>query len=213
MHSAKHGFLTCAMPTFVSLLATGARRNEKMKCCLMSQMTTNRCPINHRRHSDGRLIIAMSTSSRQMTMFTFNRPGFFVVDSRLTIIRGTFSGSVGNSLRLRVCSLGESAKHGVLAEAEINDTAEDRWTGNVLSGAGINLNVDNRYVVVNALNPRNDLSGSEGPRMGNDVIAACEFEPEMMQAVHREWLPDHQVRSKAKYHDQTESEIKSRIEA
>jgi hypothetical protein len=75
----------------------------------------------------------------------------------------------------------------VIANAELNgDTAEDRFVAHVLHEAGIHGVHDGRYVVISS--PRNTRSGSEPPRPGNEVIAACEFPPAEMLRVHEEWL-------------------------
>jgi len=55
-----------------------------------------------------------------------------------------------------------------------------------LLDAGIYAHPDYRYQVITS--SRNTCSGTEGPRHGNDVIAACEFIPQMMRKVHEDWL-------------------------
>lgn len=75
-----------------------------------------------------------------------------------------------------------------LVEADVDDWAEDRWTGVVLERAGIHVRVDSRYAIIHSLNPQNLPSGTEGPRTSNDVIAVGELEPEMMKTVHQECL-------------------------
>jgi hypothetical protein len=75
----------------------------------------------------------------------------------------------------------------IIANAELNgDDAEDRFVGNTLLHAGIWGQPDYRYVVVNS--GRNAISGKEAPRVGNNVIAACEFTPDQMKQVHDEWM-------------------------
>lgn len=75
----------------------------------------------------------------------------------------------------------------VLAAAPLStDTAEDRWVGNTLLAAGIQCVGDFRYVVIDSR--RCAVSNTEGPRQGNTVIAACEFEPEKMKQTHQDWL-------------------------
>jgi len=75
----------------------------------------------------------------------------------------------------------------ILAKAEIDDWAEDRWTGKVLHNAGIMPHVDDRYVIINSLNGhQNPITGKHGPRATNDILAAAEFEPEMMLQIHAE---------------------------
>lgn len=74
----------------------------------------------------------------------------------------------------------------VIASAQLtSDPAEDRWVGNTLLAAGIQCAQDYRYVVTHSR--RNALSGHEGPRVGNTVISACEFEPQMMHQIHKEF--------------------------
>lgn len=65
------------------------------------------------------------------------------------------------------------------------DTAEDRFAGNALWGAGVVPDHDARYAVVSST--RNAKSFYESPRVGNSVIASCEYKPEAMQAVHRDF--------------------------
>jgi hypothetical protein len=65
------------------------------------------------------------------------------------------------------------------------DPAEDRWVGNNLLQNHICCYADYRYVVIDSR--RNALSHNEGPRRGNDLISACEFEPERMRTIHWEW--------------------------
>lgn len=67
-----------------------------------------------------------------------------------------------------------------------DDTVEDRVTGTMMSAAGIQCNADYRYVVT--ASKKNGLSGTEGPRRSNDVIACAEYEPEHMASIHEEWL-------------------------
>lgn len=76
----------------------------------------------------------------------------------------------------------------IVIRAEVDDWAEDRWTGKVLREAGINLKVDNRYTVVNSLDPQNPITGLSSPLKSNDIIASCEFTPRLMRKIHREWL-------------------------
>lgn len=74
----------------------------------------------------------------------------------------------------------------VLAGARIgNHRAEDRWAGNTLCDAGIRCFADYRYAVV--ASKRNFPSAQEGPRQGNDIIAACEYDPRAMTRVHEAW--------------------------
>jgi len=67
-----------------------------------------------------------------------------------------------------------------------NDTVEDRATANILASAGIKCHHDDRFVV--HLSKRNAVSGDEGPRRGNTIIASCEYEPDEMREIHEEWL-------------------------
>lgn len=75
----------------------------------------------------------------------------------------------------------------VVAEAKLtDDPAEDRWVGNVLHNAGMGCVPDYRYVIVQSL--RNALSHTEGPRQGNNVITACEFDADKwMTKLHWEY--------------------------
>jgi hypothetical protein len=65
------------------------------------------------------------------------------------------------------------------------DTAEDRFTGNSLLEAGIKPDHEPRHAVV--WSKRNQLSFVEPSRMGNQIIAACEYPPHMMLAVHKDF--------------------------
>ena len=83
----------------------------------------------------------------------------------------------------------------IVAEANVNgDTAEDRFVGNVLHAAGIKCHPDYRYAVVRS--SRNVPSHREGPRHGNDIIAAGEYHENEMMGVYHEWLkkPSQDVR-------------------
>lgn len=66
------------------------------------------------------------------------------------------------------------------------DPAEDRWAGNSLLSAGIQCSPDYRYVVINST--RNAVTHTEGPRKGNYVISACEFDDRRMREIHADWL-------------------------
>ncbi|HNR54370.1 MAG TPA: methyltransferase domain-containing protein, partial [Flavobacteriales bacterium] len=68
----------------------------------------------------------------------------------------------------------------------MNDFNEDLTTGNILMRAGISGSHDTRYAVARSV--RNVVCHREGPRRGNDVIASCEYSPDEMLAVHREYL-------------------------
>lgn len=82
--------------------------------------------------------------------------------------------------------LSAKAMH-VLANAAItSDVAEDRHAGNTLLACGILAVGDYRYTVIDSR--RNAVSHCEGPRKGNAVISACEFAPDKMRQVHKEWL-------------------------
>jgi hypothetical protein len=74
----------------------------------------------------------------------------------------------------------------VRASATTSDTAEDRATGNILSAAHVACHHDDRFVVHKS--KRNAVSGDEGPRRGNQIIASCEYEPDEMHEIHEEWL-------------------------
>ena len=72
-------------------------------------------------------------------------------------------------------------------DAQPEDVAEDRVTGTIMAEAGIRCHNDHRYIV--ASSRRNIPSGyDEGPRRGNDIIAACEYGPDDMRRIHHEWL-------------------------
>lgn len=78
----------------------------------------------------------------------------------------------------------------VVTDAKLNgDEAEDRWVGNILRQAGFLAQHDQRMVCINS--KRNSVFGWEGPRQGNEIIAACEFNQETtesMREIHRQWL-------------------------
>ena len=75
----------------------------------------------------------------------------------------------------------------LIADADIsNHRYEDQLVGQTLLDAGIYAHPDYRYQVITS--ERNTCSGIEGPRQGNDVIAACEFIPQIMRKVHEDWL-------------------------
>jgi len=70
----------------------------------------------------------------------------------------------------------------IIAAAEIYPHKfEDQFVGSRLLEAGIQPHHDGRYVVIQSR--RNTRSANEGPRHGNRVIAACEFENP--QAMHK----------------------------
>lgn len=66
------------------------------------------------------------------------------------------------------------------------DVVEDRATATMMLAAGIKCHPDYRYVV--SRSKRNALSDDEGPRRGNAIVAACEYEPDEMHEIHEEWL-------------------------
>lgn len=81
---------------------------------------------------------------------------------------------------------------GLLLATPLNgDLAEDRFVGNALLQAGVLCRADYRYVVVDSTisngQYKNAITFREGPRQGNQVIAACEFEPEQMHIIHEQW--------------------------
>jgi hypothetical protein len=77
----------------------------------------------------------------------------------------------------------------IVAEAELNgDDAEDRWTANVLAAKGVLGRGDYRFAVIKS--GRNTPSASEGPRQGNEIVAACEFTPAQMMKIHEDWLTE-----------------------
>jgi GT2 family glycosyltransferase len=119
------------------------------------------------------------------------------------VIRSTWNGDtaddryVGNALqeaglkgsfdeRYRVTRCDESQKPGEKG----NHDREDCMVGNEIYSAGLTGAADYRYRVVNAFSRSipNTATGGEGPREGNDIISACEFEPEQMERIHQQWL-------------------------
>ena len=66
------------------------------------------------------------------------------------------------------------------------DTAEDRFTGNILLEAGIKPDHDPRLAVVWSKN--NQLSFVEPPLEGNQISAACEYPPHLMLTVHKDFV-------------------------
>lgn len=70
---------------------------------------------------------------------------------------------------------------------EKGHTREDQMVGDAVYGAGLSGRADYRYTVIASPNQRNTACGIEGPREGNDIIAACEFEPEQMIAIHQQF--------------------------
>lgn len=77
----------------------------------------------------------------------------------------------------------------VVAEAATmpSQPFEDRWVGNVLFQKGIHAIGDYRYLVIDSRRNAKD-HGTEGPRRGNLVITAAEFDADRMHKVHQEWL-------------------------
>jgi len=75
----------------------------------------------------------------------------------------------------------------IVANAELtDDPAEDRWVGNVLHKAGMGCVPDYRYVII--MSVRNTVSHNEGPRKGNNIITACEFDADKwMKKLHWEY--------------------------
>ena len=65
---------------------------------------------------------------------------------------------------------------------------EDSMVGNALAAHGLTGMADHRYAIVASPSGANTPSALEGPMEGNDIIAACEFEPEMMHRVHRQFV-------------------------
>lgn len=65
---------------------------------------------------------------------------------------------------------------------------EDCMVGNAVHAGGMTGVQDNRYVIVASPNGANTPFAAEGPREGNSIIAACEFEPPMMHKIHEQWL-------------------------
>lgn len=75
----------------------------------------------------------------------------------------------------------------IVADAQLtDDPAEDRWVGNVLHRAGMGCVPDYRYVII--MSVRNTCSHTEGPRKGNNIITACEFDADKwMNKLHWEY--------------------------
>lgn len=90
----------------------------------------------------------------------------------------------------------------VIADAKLtDDPAEDRWVGNTLHAAGIPCTPDYRYVVMKSI--RNAVSNNEGPRHGNPIISACEFENDAdMLRIHDQYL---NAPSQTKTHQKTQT--------
>lgn len=75
----------------------------------------------------------------------------------------------------------------VVRSAWTGDKAEDRWIGNLLSRKNVFCYPDYRFVVVQA--KKSASSSQEGPRSGNEIISACEYEgAEEMRRAHEEFL-------------------------
>lgn len=66
------------------------------------------------------------------------------------------------------------------------DTAEDRWVAGLLAKAGIECHPDYRYRIIKS--EKNALSGSEGPRVGNEIICAGELDSEAMAKAYNLYL-------------------------
>lgn len=75
-------------------------------------------------------------------------------------------------------------------EKGIAHTREDQMVGTAVYGAGLRGQADYRYALIASPSGRNTPSSIEGPRIGNEIIAACEFEPEQMHLVHQQFLND-----------------------
>lgn len=90
------------------------------------------------------------------------------------------SGSLDSRYRVSKCD--ES-----LVAGNKGNNREDCMVGNGLHAAGLSGIQDNRYVIVASPNGANTPFASEGPREGNDIIAACEFEPKEMHRIHEQW--------------------------
>lgn len=82
--------------------------------------------------------------------------------------------------------LDEKAMRLIAQAPRSEDPAEDRWVGNLLLKEGIApVQLEQKLAVVQAKNA--GLSGIEGPRRGNDIIAACEYEGTHMMLAHTEF--------------------------
>lgn len=91
----------------------------------------------------------------------------------------------------------------IIADAKLTeDVAEDRWVGNTLHNHHMGCAPDYRYVII--MSTRNALSHTEGPRAGNNIITACEFDADKwMNKLHFEW---HNLASLAKTHRKEDQE-------
>ena len=64
---------------------------------------------------------------------------------------------------------------------------EDCMVGNALHAGGLTGHADHRYVIAASPSGNNTVTATEAPMEGNDIIAACEFEPMEMHRVHSHW--------------------------
>ena len=65
------------------------------------------------------------------------------------------------------------------------DFSEDRWTGNKLLSLGITPENETQFIV--EYSKSSAVSGREPPLVGNSVIAACEYAPQLMRNVHTQF--------------------------
>lgn len=82
--------------------------------------------------------------------------------------------------------LSEKAMRVIAQAPRSEDIAEDRWVGNTLLKHGISPVHCDKLVLPQAKNAA--VSGSEGPRVGNDIIAAGEYYGTHMYLAHEEFL-------------------------
>jgi len=90
------------------------------------------------------------------------------------------SGSMDDRYRVTKCDE-------TLVAGNKGNNREDCMVGNAVHAAGMTGVQDNRYVIVASPNGANTPFAAEGPREGNDIIAACEFEPVQMHRIHQQW--------------------------
>lgn len=74
-----------------------------------------------------------------------------------------------------------------VADNFYEDTAEDRMVGNIMQDAKISCEPWwNEFVITSS--KKNAITGNEGPRAGNRVVACAEYSVSGLYQVHNEWL-------------------------
>ncbi len=80
----------------------------------------------------------------------------------------------------------------IIANAEVDEEAEDRWVANTLGDKGITGKHDDRYrVTLLRSDPRNNPLRNmyfDYPRAGNKIASVCEFNDKEMEIPHQIWL-------------------------